>query len=138
MTLEQDCMRFSCFRSGFIWWRDNQKPMGISDTLLGKKNVDGNPRIEAIEPPAALPGGEVRIIGKSLKAPNLSRPEVNFSGVRGSIVVSSEEFVIARVPYGAHSGEVTVQTNGHLSNGRDIKIAQPSAEQVHTVFNPAR
>jgi sugar lactone lactonase YvrE len=111
--------------------------MGISDTLLGRKNADGNPRIEAIEPPAALPGGEVRIIGKSLKAPNLSRPEVVFSGVRGSIVVSSEEFVIARVPYGAHSGQVTVQTNGHQSNGREIKVAQPIAENLHPVSNPA-
>ena len=110
--------------------------MGISDTLLGRKNADG-PRIEAIEPAAALPGGEVRIVGKSLKAPNLSRPEVVFSGVRGSIVVSSEEFVIARVPSGAHSGQVTVHTNGHQSNGRDIKVAQPIAENLHPVSNPA-
>jgi len=110
--------------------------MGISDTLLGRKNADG-PRIEAIEPAAALPGGAVRIVGKSLKAPNLSRPEVVFSGVRGSIVVSSEEFVIARVPSGAHSGQVTVHTNGHQSNGRDIKVAQPIAENLHPVSNPA-
>ena len=110
--------------------------MGISDALLGRKNVDGNPFIEAIEPAASLPGGEVRIVGKSLKPPRLSRPEVNFGGVTGSIVVSSEDFLIARVPYGAHSGQVTISTNGHVSNARDMKIAQPIAENLHPVSNP--
>ncbi len=38
--------------------------MGISDRLLGKKNVNGNPHIEAVHPGAALPGGEVRIVGQ--------------------------------------------------------------------------
>ncbi|HZD94160.1 MAG TPA: gluconolaconase, partial [Candidatus Sulfotelmatobacter sp.] len=72
-----------------------------------------------------------------LKPPQLARPEVNFSGVRGSIVVSAEDFVIARVPYGAHSGEVTIQNNGHKSNSRELKIAQPIAESLHPVANPA-
>ena len=111
--------------------------MGISESLLGTKNVDGNPYIEAIDPSASLPGGEVRIIGRSLKPPQLARPEVSFSGVRGSIVVSSEDFLIVRVPYGASSGEVTVQNNGHRSNGRELKIAQPIAESLHPVANPA-
>jgi sugar lactone lactonase YvrE len=111
--------------------------MGMGESELGKKNVDGQPFIDAIEPPASLPGGEVRIVGRGLKPPQLARPEINFSGVRGSIVVSSEDFVIARVPYGAHTGEVTVQSNGHSSNARELKIAQPIAESLHPVANPA-
>jgi sugar lactone lactonase YvrE len=111
--------------------------MGISDTLLGRKTVDGNPHIEAIEPSASLPGGEVRIMGRALKPPRLARPDVSFSGVRGSIMVSSEEFLIARVPFGAHSGAVIVHSNGHVSNGREMKIAQPIAENLHPVANPA-
>lgn len=111
--------------------------MGISDTLLGRKNVDGHPYIEAIEPAASLPGGEIRIIGKSLKPPKLGRPQVDFSGVAGSIVMSAEDFIIARVPYGAHSGQVIIQSNGHASNAREIKIAQPIAENLHPVANPA-
>lgn len=111
--------------------------MGISETLLGKKNVDGNPYIDSIEPSASLPGGEVRIIGKALKPPKLTRPKVNFSGTPGTIVISSEEFVVARVPLGAHSGQVTVQSNGNESNGREVKIAQPIAENLHPVSNPA-
>ena len=41
--------------------------MGISDRLLGKKPANGSPQIEAVSPPAALPGGEVRIHGKALR-----------------------------------------------------------------------
>lgn len=111
--------------------------MGITESLLGKKNVDGNPYIEAVEPPASLPGGEVRILGRALKPPQLARPEVSFSGMPGAIVVSSENFVIARVPFGAQSGQVIVQSNGQSSNGREIKIAQPIAESLHPVANPA-
>jgi sugar lactone lactonase YvrE len=111
--------------------------MGITETLLGKKNVDGHPYIEAIDPPASLPGGEVRVLGRALKPPRLARPEVSFSGMRGSIVVSSEDFLIARVPFGAQSGQVTIQSNGHESNGRELKIAQPIAESLHPVANPA-
>src|SRR5215472_7603357 len=111
--------------------------MGISEALRGKKNVDGNPFIEAIDPPASLPGGEVRIIGKALKPPKLARPEVNFNGMPGSIVISSEDFVVARVPPEAHSGMVTVQANGHVSNGREMKIARSIAENLHPVGNPA-
>jgi sugar lactone lactonase YvrE len=111
--------------------------MGITESLLGKKNVDGNPYIEAIDPPASLPGGEVRILGRALKPPQLARPEVSFSGTPGAIVVSSEDFLIARVPFGAESGQVTVHSNGHASNGRELKIAQPIAESLHPVANPA-
>jgi sugar lactone lactonase YvrE len=111
--------------------------MGISEALLGKKNVNGQPFIETIDPPASLPGGEVRIIGKGLKPPKLARPEVNFSGTPGAIVISSEEFVVARVPFGAQSGQVTIRANGHVSNGREMKIAQPIAENLHPVSNPA-
>ncbi|HYL93598.1 MAG TPA: gluconolaconase [Alphaproteobacteria bacterium] len=111
--------------------------MGISDTWLGKKSGDGMPQIDAIEPSAALPGGEVRITGKGLKPPQLARPEVSFAGVRGSIIISSEEFLIARVPLGAHSGLVTIHNNGSGSNSREIKIAQPIADTLHPVANPA-
>jgi hypothetical protein len=111
--------------------------MGISDTLLGKKNSEGKPVIDAIEPSAALPGGEVRIIGKSLKPPLMGRPDIQFSGVSGSLVFSAEDFAIARVPQGAQSGDVTVQNNGNVSNARDLKIAQPLAENLHPVANPA-
>jgi sugar lactone lactonase YvrE len=111
--------------------------MGISERLLGKRNVNGRPRIERIDPPAALPGGEVRILGSGLKPPELARPRVEIEDVQLPIVVSSDEFVIARVPDAAHSGDLTIATNGTRSNASPLKVAVTIAENLHPVGNPA-
>lgn len=111
--------------------------MGISNRLLGKKNVNGKPHIESVSPAAALPGGEVRISGSSLRPPALKRPRVQFGEVEGAVVISSDEFVVARVPDGATSGPVVVATNGHVSNSQLVKVAVPIADNLHPVTNPA-
>jgi sugar lactone lactonase YvrE len=111
--------------------------MGISDRLLGKKNVNGKPHIEAVQPDAALPGGEVRIVGSGLRPLDLRRPRVRFGEIEGSVVISSDDFLVARVPPGASSGPVVVSTNIHASNPHQIKVAVPIAENLHPVTNPA-
>jgi sugar lactone lactonase YvrE len=111
--------------------------MSISDRLLGKKNVNGKPHIEAVAPSFALPGGEVRIIGKSLRPPELRRPSVHFGEIEGTVLISSDDFVVVRVPEGAASGPVVVGTNGHLSNAHSIKVAALVADNLHPVTNPA-
>jgi len=105
--------------------------------MLGKRNINGKPHIEALVPSAALPGGEVRIIGSGLKPPELGRPRVEIGAIEAPIVVSSDEFVIARVPEGAHSGAVTVAMNGTRSNTAQLKVAVTIAENLHPVTNPA-
>ncbi len=111
--------------------------MGISDRILGKKNVNGKPHIEALLPPFALPGGEVRIVGRGLKPHELRRPRVQFGEVEGSVVVSADDFVLARVPEEASSGPVVVATNGAASNALEMRVAAPIAENLHPVTNPA-
>jgi len=111
--------------------------MSISDRLLGKKNVNGKPHIEAVAPTFALPGGEVRIIGKSLRPPELRRPSVHFGEIEGTVLISSDDFVVVRVPEGAASGPVVVGTNGHVSNAHSIKVAALVADNLHPVANPA-
>jgi sugar lactone lactonase YvrE len=111
--------------------------MSISDRLLGKKNVNGKPHIEAVAPRFALPGGEVRIVGSGLRPPELRRPRVHFGEVEGTVLISSDDFVIARVPDGAVSGPVVVGTNGHVSNSHALKVAVPIADNLHPVTNPA-
>jgi sugar lactone lactonase YvrE len=120
--------------------------MSISDRLLGKKNVNGKPHIEAVAPTFALPGGEVRIIGRGLRPPELRRPSVRFGEIEGSVLISSDDFLVARVPEGAASGPVIVNTNvstnlvgasGHISNPHIIKVAVPVADNLHPVTNPA-
>src|SRR6266849_537253 len=118
--------------------------MSISDRLLGKKNTNGKPHIEAVAPAFALPGGEVRIIGKSLRPTELRRPSVRFGEIEGSVLISSDEFVVARVPDGAASGPIVVSTstNGtgtsaHVSNPHSIKVSSLVADNLHPVTNPA-
>src|SRR5216684_3348333 len=111
--------------------------MSISGRLLGKKNVNGKPHIDAVSPSAALPGGEVRIVGSGLRPPELRRPRVHFGEVEGTVLISSDDFVIARVPDGAVSGPVIVGTDGHVSNSHALKVAVPIADNLHPVTNPA-
>jgi sugar lactone lactonase YvrE len=120
--------------------------MSISDRLLGKKNVNGKPHIEAVAPSFALPGGEVRIMGKSLRPPELRRPSVHFGEIEGSVLISSDDFLVARVPEGAASGPVIVRTDvstngagagGNVSNAHSIMVAVPVADNLHPVSNPA-
>src|SRR5450755_386677 len=107
--------------------------MGITDLVLGKKNVNGNPHIEAIVPDAALPGGEVRITGTGLRPADFKQPGVRFGEVAGAIVVSADEFLVARVPDGATSGPVIVSTNDQISNSRQFRVAALIAEDLHPV-----
>ncbi|HVI10417.1 MAG TPA: IPT/TIG domain-containing protein [Candidatus Binatia bacterium] len=111
--------------------------MSLSDRILGKKNVNGQPHIESVSPGLALAGGEVRIAGSGLRPPQWQRPRVQFGDVEGGVVVSSDSFVVARVPEGATSGPVIVATNGHVSNAQNVKVAVSIAENLHPVTSPA-
>ena len=110
--------------------------MSISDKLLGRKPTNGKPHIDAVAPAFALPGGEVRIVGKSLRPPELRRPSVRFGDIEASVLISSDDFLVARVPEGA-SGPVVVGTNGDVSNAHNISVAVPIADELHPVTNPA-
>ena len=109
--------------------------MAIS--LLGKKNVNGKPHIESVAPSAALPGGEIRINGSGLRPAELKRPRVQFGEIDGAVVISSDAFVVARVPEGATSGPVVVAANGAISNSQVVRVAVPIADNLHPVTNPA-
>jgi hypothetical protein len=111
--------------------------MGLSDRLLGKKNANGKPHIDAVTPQFALQGGEVRIIGKGLRPHEMRRPSVHFGEIEAPVLISSDDFVLARVPEGASSGPVVVGANGQVSNGHTVKLAVPLADGLHPVTNPA-
>jgi sugar lactone lactonase YvrE len=111
--------------------------MSLSERILGKKNVNGKPHIESIVPAAALPGGEVRISGSGLKPPDLNRPRVQFGDAEATIVISSDDVVIVKVPEDATSGQVIVSANGHASNAHELKVGVTVAENLHPVTSPA-
>ncbi len=111
--------------------------MGFSDRILGKKSVNGGPHIESVSPELALTGGEVRIAGSGLRSLHWQRPRVQFGDVEGGVVISSDSFLVARVPEGASTGPIVVAADGHSSNPHNIHVAVPIAESLHPVTNPA-
>ena len=111
--------------------------MGFSDRILGRKNANGTPHIDSVAPTAALAGGELRIAGSGLRPPQLARPKVRFGDFEGAVIVSSDGFVVTRVPEGATTGPVVVATNGHVSNSQNVRVAVPIAENLHPVTSPA-
>ena len=111
--------------------------MGFSNRILGRKNTNGTPHIESVIPSAALAGGELRITGSGLRPPQLARPTVKFGDYEAPVIVSSDAFVVTRVPEGAISGPVVVATDGHVSNPQPVRVAEMIAENLHQVTNPA-
>jgi sugar lactone lactonase YvrE len=109
----------------------------VTDLDMATPTPNGNPHITMIDPVCALPGGEIRIVGRGLRPKELRRPEVRFGDMEGSVVVSADQFLVARVPEGATSGDVVVATNGRNSNPSKIRVAVPVAESLHPVSNPA-
>lgn len=109
----------------------------MTERKTGTKNVNGQPHIEAIDPVCAMPGGEIRILGSGLGPRELRRPRVSFGEVNGAVVISSDQFIVARVPDGAASGQVVVASNGSRSNPGEVRIAAPVAEDLNPVTNPA-
>jgi sugar lactone lactonase YvrE len=109
----------------------------MTERKAGTKNVNGKPHIDSIDPVCALPGGEIRIIGSGLSPRQLQRPHVRFGDVDGSVIIGSEQFIVARVPDGAASGEVIVTANGAQSNPQPVRVGAPIAENLHPVANPA-
>src|ERR1700675_1149956 len=91
--------------------------MSISDRLLGKKNVNGKPHIEAIAPEGALPGGEVRIGGKGLRPPELKRPSVLFGELEGSVLISSDEFANSSELINTEPSSSPKRTLGRFNSG---------------------
>jgi len=107
---------------------------GISQ-LFNRKDAERRPEISAIVPSAAIPGGEIVIRGAGFTSDH-DRPRVNFGDTEAPVVISSANFVVARVPDAATSNVVTVSTR-EASTPFELHLGIPIAENLHPVANPA-
>jgi hypothetical protein len=108
-----------------------------SDILTGS-----NPRIEAVLPNAALPGGEIEVHGVNLGAiagaNGLLAPHSAIGGAAAPVLLSRATRLLVRVPEPASiSPKLEVFRNGSRSNQVEIHIARLLAENVHAVASPA-
>src|SRR5579863_1164926 len=102
-----------------------------------REEMTPEPRIDEVQPPAALPLGEVELIGANL-GPNPYGPPVVVLGTHPAQVLMSRPGRIAfRIPENASSGLVEVRTPAGVSNAAPMSIARELSGGLHPVANPA-
>lgn len=66
-----------------------------------------------------------------------TRPVVRFGDRVASLLVTSSHRLVVRVPEGAASGGLTVESDGALSPPASVAVGMTIAENLHPVSNPA-
>jgi sugar lactone lactonase YvrE len=95
------------------------------------------PRIESVDPVAALPGGEVAIHGAGLGAYAQHQPVAMVGDLAATVLLARPERLVLRVPDEAESGALRVLKNGTQSNSVLVDVASLIAAGIHQVSNPA-
>src|SRR6266851_2474115 len=104
---------------------------------FGSSEKNGFPRIDRIAPAAAIPGGEIIIHGSGFASRSGARPVVHFGEAQASLVLATDNRLIARVPDNANGGTVRVATAQSESQPHPVSIAVQIADNLHPVANPA-
>jgi len=100
-----------------------------------KTENGSQPVIQDVKPVAAIPGGEFQIRGRGLADPDRAR--VSLGDAPASVLIGSDEFVVARVPEGVSANALTVGSGDRRSVPYECHIGIQIADSVHPVANPA-
>jgi DNA-binding beta-propeller fold protein YncE len=95
------------------------------------------PRIDDIVPAAALPGGEVELIGANLGPLSFGPPAVLVDGQPAHVLMSQPGRLALRVPDDATTGLIEVRNLAGASNAAPLRVARQLSEELHPVTNPA-
>ncbi|MER3427272.1 MAG: gluconolaconase [Pyrinomonas sp.] len=101
--------------------------------------MSGAGKILRIDPPAAIPGGEVAIECSGFDTSDLRSCVVHFNGTPGWLVAASPRRVLVLVPDVGYSGEIEVHLasrSGRTSAAR-LLVGNKLADDLHMVANPA-
>jgi sugar lactone lactonase YvrE len=93
------------------------------------------PTIEAVEPEAAITGGELHIHGEHLAAEG--RPSVKVGNQPAHLVIAGDSYILAKVPEAAMVGELVVATGNLESDLYETHVGIQIADSLHPVANPA-
>jgi len=100
-----------------------------------------NEQIVRVEPPAAIPGGEVSVECSGYDTSNLRECRVTFDGVEGHMIGAAPWRVLAIVPETLEAGGETElvleSSDGARSRPAVVAVGRKLAEDVHMVANPA-
>jgi sugar lactone lactonase YvrE len=95
------------------------------------------PRIDSIVPAAALPFGEVELIGAHLGPLSFGPPAVLVDGQPAHVLMSRSERLSLRVPELSTTGFVEVRNPAGSSNAAPLRVARQLSEGLHPVTSPA-
>ena len=111
------------------WFRDMAR--------MTKSNLSDAPKIDAVAPIAALPGGEVELAGANLGPLSMRQPVAMLGQLAAPVLLSRSKRLKLRVPEEAETGQLQVLQNGAQSNSVKVLVAGLIATDVHIVANPA-
>jgi sugar lactone lactonase YvrE len=100
------------------------------------------PRIDAITPIAAMPGGEVEVRGANLGAVAAAssagwrRPVAMLGDLAAPVLLSRTSRMTLRVPDEAETGRLRILQNGAQSNAVEVRVAHLLATGAYMVANP--
>jgi sugar lactone lactonase YvrE len=107
----------------------------MASKQIASDRPGGPPRINTVEPSAAIAGGELHIRGKNLTAGG--RPSVHLGGQQAHLVIAGDSYIIAKVPESASAGEVTINAGNGASAKGETHLGVQIADSLHPVANPA-
>lgn len=103
---------------------------------FGIHSTEHSPHIASITPAAALPGGEVEILGNRLTPKGFRQPAATIGEQRAPVTMSQQSRVSLHVPTGALSGDVQLQIDGDASNAVPLAVGIAIAENMDPVASP--
>jgi sugar lactone lactonase YvrE len=96
-----------------------------------------DPRIDSIDPSAALPLGEIELTGANLGPFSFGPPAVLVDGHSAHVLMSRPSRLALRVPAEAATGQVEVRNPSGASNPAPLRVARKLADELHPVTSPA-
>jgi sugar lactone lactonase YvrE len=111
--------------------------MPRSRSQIDQQDAQTMPRIDDIVPSAALPNGEVELIGVGLGPAGSSIPAVFVGSDAGQVLMSRPARLALRVPDDATTGLVEVRSTTGTSNAVLLRVARQLSSGLHPVTSPA-
>ncbi len=96
-----------------------------------------DPRIDDIVPAAALPLGEIELIGEHLGPLAFGPPAVLVDGHSAHVLMSRPTRLALRVPEHASTGLIEVRSPSGASNTAPLRVAHQLSDSLHPVTSPA-
>jgi sugar lactone lactonase YvrE len=94
-------------------------------------------RLTGVQPPRAIEGGRVSILGTGFPIDDPRLPEVRIGELRARVVFASPTRIVALVPPGiVEGGRMPVRVAGVEGEGVVVEVGAPVATGLHQVDNP--